>query len=137
MRRSARLLTRYYEEEMRGAGLTPAQFEILAMLSARGSISQCELAEKVGVDQTTLSRNMKVLAGRRWITGGESAGDKRAVVYALSGAGKKVLRAALPHWRRAQDHMRGVLGSEWEMVWSSLERLGDVADAAMKSGAAG
>jgi DNA-binding MarR family transcriptional regulator len=96
MRRSSRLLTRYYEKEMTEAGLTPAQFELLTVLSRRPGVSQSELVEVLEVDQTTLSRNMKVLLERGWIMGCGAAGDKRRVIYSLAAAGKRVFRDAVP-----------------------------------------
>jgi DNA-binding MarR family transcriptional regulator len=125
MRRSSRLLTRYYEKELRESGLTPAQFEIMAVLSGRRKVSQSELAEVLVVDQTTLSRNMGVLITRGWIIGTGSSGDKRRVVYSLSGPGGKIFRAAVPRWERAQKNMQRILGGEWETTWSSIELIGE------------
>lgn len=123
MRRASRLLTGYYEKELHQAGLTPAQFELLAVLSQRPRLFQSELAEALGVDQTTLSRNMKVLIGRDCIKSAGSSSDKRQVLYSLSGSGKKVFQDAVPHWQRAQKHMHRVLGGDWKTIWSGIERL--------------
>ena len=122
-RHAARLLTRYYEGQLRPVNLSPAQFELLGTLSARPGLSQSDLAEALSLDQTTLSRNLKVLIGRRWIKRGASAEDRRQVIYTLTEEGRKGWRDALPHWSRAQAHMQEKLGSDWQTVWSALQRL--------------
>jgi DNA-binding MarR family transcriptional regulator len=125
LRRASRLLTRYYDSELKPAGLTPTQFEILSILSEGKGRSQSDLVEALGVDQTTLSRNMKVLCGKKWISA-SFPGDRRRIFYSLTASGKAVFRDAMPHWRQAQRHMKRVLGGEWMMVWSTIERLGTV-----------
>ncbi len=122
-RQAARLLTRHYEEELRPADITPAQFELLGIISGRSSLSQSELAQALSLDQTTLSRNLKILIGREWVTRSVSPKDSRCVIYVISGKGKAVFRQALPLWQRAQASVEQALGSEREAVWSTLDRL--------------
>ena len=122
-RHAARLLTRHYEEQLRPADVTPAQFELLGMLSSRSNLSQSEIAQTLSLDQTTLSRNLKILIEREWVTRSASLQDSRRVVYMISEKGKAVFRQALPLWRRAQAGIEHTLGSEREAVWSTLNRL--------------
>ena len=122
-RHAARLLTRYYEEELRPANLTPAQFELLGTIFARKDVTQSDLAEALSLDQTTLSRNLQILIDRKWVKRMPSLSDKRQAVYTLAHEGQKAWRSALPHWRRAQARMKQNLGSDWETVWSALERV--------------
>ncbi len=122
-RHAARLLTRHYEEELRPADVTPAQFELLGMISGRSSLSQSEIAQILSLDQTTLSRNLKILIERGWVTRSAFPKDSRRVVYTISKKGKAVFRQALPLWQRAQASIEQTLGSEREAVWSTLDRL--------------
>jgi DNA-binding MarR family transcriptional regulator len=122
-RRAARLLTVYYEDALRPANLTPSQFELLATLSARPDLAQTAIAEAIAVDQTTLSRNLKLLIGRKWVRRAASSADRRQSVYSLTPAGRRIWREALPSWRHAQDQIRESLGSDWLNVWATLERL--------------
>ncbi len=122
-RHAARLLTRYYEEELRPANLTPAQFELLSTLAARPVWSQSDLAEFLDLDQTTLSRNLKILIERKWVKRSASVKDQRQACYSLAAEGRKAWQAALPHWERAQAAMQQNLGADWQVVWSALERL--------------
>ena len=126
-RRAARSVTRLYEDELRPAGLTAAQFELLSELAHRPPMAQAELAGHLGLDQTTLSRNLRGMVEREWVVRSVGAEDKRQSVYAVTSAGRVVWEAAVPHWERAQAHMRGRLGKDWKKV---LAMLGEIQTAA-------
>jgi DNA-binding MarR family transcriptional regulator len=116
-----------YEAELRGAGMNPAQFELMCSLRARPGLSQAALAEAMDVDQTTLSRNVRLLAGQGWVTVSGGVKDRRVSAYALSDAGEGALQAAMPLWQRAKARVAGSLGDE-EAVWRVLGELGAAAD---------
>ena len=96
---------------------------LLANLSARPGISHAELAGALGLDQTTLSRNVKILVDKDWINRASGAKDLRRAAYTLSPKGKETLGAAIPHRQRAHSHMQEALGDDWQTVWSNLETL--------------
>ena len=122
-RHAARLLTRRYEEALRPANFTPAQFELLGIMSARPGLSQSELAKALSLDQTTLSRNLAVLIDRKWIKKSASKADRRLAVYAVSEEGRTAWQQALPYWKQAQAHMQELLGDDWEKVWTAIDRV--------------
>ena len=122
-RRASRLLTRHYENALRPANVTSPQFELLSTLSARGSLSQTDLTAALGVDQTTLSRNLGILLARRWIEHRASASDRRRSTYVLTRAGGAAWRTAVPLWQRAQSEMQEHLGDKWSEVWAGLDAL--------------
>jgi DNA-binding MarR family transcriptional regulator len=126
LRQLARRLTRVYEAELRQAGMTPAQFELLNHLHARPRSSQSTLAGAVDADQTTLSRNLKLLVEQGWVGVGVSAQDARVAEYSLSAAGRTALRRAMPHWRRAQARVEAALPRP-DAVWRALDELGEAA----------
>ena len=129
-RHAARLLTRVYEESLAQADVTPAQFELLGTIAARPGLPQTKLAEALGLDQTTLSRNLRLLLTRKWVQRTSSSEDRRQAAYTLSEAGRRAWQRALPYWQRAQDHLHAKLGSDWQMVWFALDRLTKSAEAA-------
>jgi DNA-binding MarR family transcriptional regulator len=122
-RRAARSLTRLYEEHLRAVELTPPQFGLLSVLAERAGLAQTELVEALDLDQTTLSRNLKLLIANKWVKRGRSAEDRRQAVYSITAAGLEVRRAALPHWQRAQAQMRRTLGAEFDAALALLERV--------------
>jgi DNA-binding MarR family transcriptional regulator len=127
-RQVARRLTRFYEAELRSVGMSATQFELMANLRGRPRVSQSELAVALDVDQTTLSRNLKLLVGLGWVSVGASATDGRRSEYALSGEGLRVFRRGVPCWERAMAKVEERLGGKAESVWGVLERLGAAAE---------
>jgi DNA-binding MarR family transcriptional regulator len=109
-------------------GMNPAQFELMANLQRRPRVSQSELAAAMDVDQTTLSRNLKLLVGLGWVSVGASATDGRRSEYALSGEGVRVFRRAVPCWERAMRRVEEKLGAKAGSVWGALDRLGAAAE---------
>jgi DNA-binding MarR family transcriptional regulator len=112
-----------YEAELREAGMNPAQFELLATVRGKPGSSQAELAAAMDADQTTLSRNLKLLSGQGWISSAISTKDRRRTEYALSTEGMHALEAAMPCWERARARMDEGLGRNAADVWAVLDGL--------------
>ena len=112
-----------YEAELREAGMNPAQFELMSNLQGRPRSSQSELAAVLDVDQTTLSRNLKLLLGQEWVSVTASAKDGRRGEYQLTAEGRKALRRAMPCWERAMRQVNEALGADAESVWLALDGL--------------
>ncbi len=129
-RRAARLLTRHYEEHLRPCGVTPAQFELMAQLAGQPGVSQGHLAEALAVDQTTLSRGLRLLVTRQWVAREADAGDRRQVRYRLTAAGADGLEEAMGYWRTAQAAVEARLGGEGPAAWRAVERLSLAAETA-------
>jgi DNA-binding MarR family transcriptional regulator len=128
-RHAARALTRMYEEHLRPCNLTPPQFGLLSVLAERPGLSQQELADRLDLDQTTLSRNLRLLITNKWIKRIRSKEDRRLTCYSVTPAGLEVRQTAALHWNRAQQHMRQALGADWETAFAILRRLSSVAAA--------
>ncbi len=99
-RMTARLLSRAYEAALRPVGLKVPQFGILATVAHGANPSETALAEQLGLERTTLVRNLKVLAEKGWIE--PVAGEGRSLRHQLTPAGRATLEAAVPLWREAQ-----------------------------------
>ena len=56
-----RKVTQFFDAEMRRHGIRPTQGTILAALNARDSWSMAELSDWLGMDRTTLVRNLQPL----------------------------------------------------------------------------
>ena len=122
-------MTRLYEEYLRPCDLTPPQFGLLSALAECPGLSQQGLADMLDLDQTTLSRNLRLLIENKWIKGTRSKEDRRLTCYAVTPAGLEVRQTAAPHWNRAQQQMREALGADWETAFAVLQRLSRVAAA--------
>ncbi|PYL09177.1 MAG: MarR family transcriptional regulator [Verrucomicrobia bacterium] len=108
LRHATRALTRHYETHFRGAGLRATQFTILATLAQTGPISMSELADRLGLERTTLSRNMRLLQLKGWVTAKDQR-DRRIRQMQLTARGRKRAEAALPVWKRADAGAEKVL----------------------------
>ena len=59
------------------------------------------LAGFLGLERTTLSRNLRPLLARGWLSVEEDE-DRRVRIVKITAVGRAAARAALPHWRKAQ-----------------------------------
>lgn len=126
IRRAARLVTQLYSHEL-GLHAEPAQFSLLTALKAHPGLSQAPLGRALGLDKTTLSRNLRVLRKNGWIELA-AAEDSRERGYRLTPAGAKILAAAKPGWMRAQAKLRAALEpGEWETMMQIFDRVASVA----------
>ncbi len=64
LRRATRAVTAHYEAHFRGSGLRGTQFTMLSVLAQAGPLPMTRLADVLGVERTTLTRNLTVLARR-------------------------------------------------------------------------
>lgn len=127
LRRTARLLSRHYEEALRPAGVSPSQFELLSTLQAMKAADQAQLVKMLETDQTTLSRNLKLLLAQGWVETAQDERDARRRVYRVSDVGQAVLREASELWYAVHERVHGLLGEHMEEVWPALDRIQDVA----------
>jgi DNA-binding MarR family transcriptional regulator len=128
-RRAGRLLTRKYEEALRPSGLSVSQFELMAMLSRPERTDQSGLAALMEMDQTTLSRNLKVLLGQGWVDAAPDESDGRRRCYTVSKTGARVLAEAKQCWEGVHGAMQARLGGEMGELLPVLERIMDAARA--------
>jgi DNA-binding MarR family transcriptional regulator len=108
---AARTLSRGFEAEAAGLGVSAAQFTALAMLSGHGSMTVTQIAAAVAADRTTMTRNLAVMAGKGWIAEA-GAEDRRERAWALTDAGRKALNDVMPIWRDWQARLVARLGAE-------------------------
>lgn len=102
IRMAERRLTHFLEREMRQAGLSLAQFGLMAHIAAARDDSISVLAERLALDQSTLSRNLRGLEQDGLIEIGFAQGDLRRRVTWLTEAGARRLESAMARWRDAQ-----------------------------------
>ncbi len=112
-----------YEDALRPASLTPAQFELLTTLHHTGPIAQAPLAAALALDATTLSRNIKPLLTRNLLTRSQSTVDAREAIYALSPSGEALRAQAHPLWQRAHKKIQRRLGAHAQATLLTLQTL--------------
>ncbi|PCI74919.1 MAG: MarR family transcriptional regulator [SAR86 cluster bacterium] len=126
LRRAARLVTRQYAETMKPTGLKSGQFSILASLSLQGTQSITALAERMGLERTSLSRALRPLEkdGLINITAEQ---EKRRRFVELTKQGRATYKKALPLWNAAQSQYKKQLGAqEMKILKGLLERTAEL-----------
>ena len=111
LRKLTRRVTQAYDAALAEAGLTITQYSLLAHLARGAGGSVSALAARMGMDRTTLIRNLKPLVAAGWVRYGERRAGKPAALE-LSAAGRARLRAAVPLWDRAQGEFESLLGAK-------------------------
>src|SRR4051812_31593413 len=66
-RMAARAITRSYDDTLRPTGLRATQVSVLAAVGAQGALSIKSLADFLGMDRTTLTRNLRPLEERGYV----------------------------------------------------------------------
>ncbi|MCK9797516.1 MarR family transcriptional regulator [Pseudomonas sp. MAFF 302030] len=111
LRRAARGVSRHYDGALDGFGINVAQYSLLCNLQRLQEPSISSLAEAMGLDRSTLGRNLRVLEGEGLLTLAEGE-DQRNRIVRLTAAGEERLQAALPAWEAAQERLIERLGVE-------------------------
>lgn len=111
LRRTARLMAQAYDRALQPSGLTSTQFVLLAVTSFEGPISITALADQLGTDRTTLTRNLS-LVERQGLVRREAGEDARVRNIVLTAKGRQAIDAALPYWHKAQGRVIELLGRE-------------------------
>lgn len=101
-RKTARLLTQHFERYLRPSGLKATQYTLLVALIRLGRpTSPNRLADLLGLERTTLTRNLQTLElqGYTDIKTGE---DKRTRLIEITPQGVAAIEKAYPFWQKAQ-----------------------------------
>ncbi len=125
-RKAARLLAQAYDRALEPSGLKNTQFSALAVIyGSDDGLTITELAAKMSVERTTLTRNLSVLV-RNGLVRIDAGADARSKLVAITAAGRKALDKAIPLWERIQSSVTGSLG-DWPKLRREIETLANVA----------
>ncbi len=95
---------------MQDTGLSIAQFGLMAHIAATRDDTIGGLAERLGLDQSTLSRNLRTLERNGWVEIVIAEQDLRRRAVWLTETGARKLQAAIPAWRSANAALSAVVG---------------------------
>ena len=111
LRKAARVVTQAYDEVFRPLDLKATQIIILVRVAKAGSMTINVLAEKLSLDRTTLTRNLKPLQRGGYLRV-DAGKDKRERVVVLTPKGQAVLVKAFPLWKKVQARLVKTVGAE-------------------------
>lgn len=110
-RQLGRLLSRHYDAELAKVGLKTTQYSLLTHVLKVGDIAPGELARQMGLDASTLTRNLQPMLAAGWVVQ-EPGGDARSRCIRLTQAGRDIQAEAQRHWKVAQQKVNATLGTE-------------------------
>jgi DNA-binding MarR family transcriptional regulator len=113
VRLAARRITQFLEREMAASGsLGVAQLGLMAQIAAASDDTLGALAERTGLDQSTLSRNLRTLEAEGLVEIAAVGTDLRRRAVWLTETGARRLEAAIPVWRKAHAKLARRLSPE-------------------------
>lgn len=130
LRKATRLVTQQYDAALRQAGLRATQFTILAALANVQEMRQSDLANMLGMEGTTLTRNLQPLFKKDWVRIDRDV-DQRVRLISLTQTGQQVYANAKPLWLQVQTHFVNELGKgPWSSLVDALETTAGIAEQA-------
>jgi DNA-binding MarR family transcriptional regulator len=127
VRRAARALSSLYDEALATTGLRGTQFSLLVAVSVAGEIPVSRMASVLGLDRTTLTRNLGPLQDGGLLET-VAADDRRVRLVRLTAKGRGALERALPLWDKAQRHVVRSLGEpRWRKLVDELAAVAAIA----------
>ncbi|MBV7420391.1 MarR family winged helix-turn-helix transcriptional regulator [Comamonas sp. CMM03] len=129
LRQLSRIVTRHYDSFVADVGLKITQYSLLSHVVKLGPIRPGDLARRMQMDASTLTRNLQPLAALGLLTVGAGA-DARSRLVSATEAGIAKQTQAQQAWKAAQLALNEQLGSErvvalHALLDSCIELLGD------------
>jgi DNA-binding MarR family transcriptional regulator len=109
LRQLTRRVSQHYDHHLALAGLKTTQYSLLSHIAKLGPLTPGELARRMTLDASTLTRNLQPLVAAGWVVVGEGV-NARSRLLTLTEAGREVRQAAQRHWKNAQLELNGLLG---------------------------
>ena len=119
LRQLSRMLTRHYDGYVSATGLKNSRYSLLSHVVLFGPIRPTDLAGRMLVDASTLTRNLQPLVTQGWVRQlpGENA---RSRLIDATDAGRAKRAEAQRAWKRAQLALNEQLGTERVAALHSL-----------------
>jgi DNA-binding MarR family transcriptional regulator len=123
LRKAARLVTQRFDRSLRHAGVTANQFSILMASYDQDGILLTQLANRLGMERTTLSRHLSLLKRRKMVSIARGD-DRRKRKVTITQKGVSLLEKAFILWEEAQNEVVEAIGpKEWERLLGGLHKL--------------
>ena len=128
LRQLTRQVTRGYDAVVGVTGLKNTQYSLLSHVVLLGPIRPSDLAARMKLDASTLTRNLQPLVAQGWVEIGAGR-DARSRLVSATAAGRAKRTEAQRAWKQAQLALNATLGEErvarlHALIDECLERLG-------------
>lgn len=105
LRRASRGVSKLYDDALSEIGLNVAQYSLLRHLQRLEQPSITDLAAAMGLERSTLGRNLRVLEGRGLVALLDGV-DQRNRLVSLTPVGERLLGEALGAWQTVQVDLK-------------------------------
>ena len=118
--KASRSVTQLFNSTLQPSGLRSTQFVLLALVHVEEPASMNRLVERMVVDRSTLTRNLRPLEAAGFVKVTQLAG-RRGKSVQLTARGRRKLTATVPLWERAQQLFVESLGiGKWKGLREAL-----------------
>jgi DNA-binding MarR family transcriptional regulator len=111
LRQVSRVVTRHYDSYVSATGLKMTQYSLLSHVVLLGPIRPSELAQRMRLDASTLSRNLQPLLAQGWVRLGPGD-DARSRLVEATDEGRAKRAEGQRAWKQAQLALNAQLGAE-------------------------
>ena len=111
LRQLSRAVTRHYDAYVAPTGLKNSQYSLLSHVVLLGPIRPGDLAARMRLDASTLTRNLQPLVAQGWLAQGPGE-DARSRLIEATDAGREKRAEAQRAWKQAQLALNARLGDE-------------------------
>lgn len=119
LRELSRVVTRHYDAYVAPTGLKNSQYSLLSHVVLLGPLRPGELAARMKLDASTLTRNLQPLIAAGWVELGPGEDARsRSVVATESGRTKRA--EAQRAWKQAQLALNARLGNQRVLALHAL-----------------
>jgi len=109
LRQLMRRVAQHYDAEVGKSGLKTTQYSLLSHVIALGPVRPVDLATAMGLEASTLTRNLRPLIDAGWLELGPGP-DGRSRLVSVTPAGREKRQEAQRRWRVAQEAINQTLG---------------------------
>lgn len=129
LRRAARAVTLLYDNAFKSSGLLSTQLGVLHVIYKSDSIRITHLAKELGMDRTTLTRNLSVLERQGFIKISSGNKDNRTRTVTITYKGCATIAKAIPRWNEVQRKVKQQMGeTSWKELMDKLSQFVKVAN---------
>lgn len=109
LRQFTRRVTQHYDQHLVNSGLKITQYSLLAHVDRLGPLAPGELARRMDMGASTLTRNLQPMLTAGWLEMGAGI-DARSRLVHITEDGREMRRQAQRRWKTAQLALNEKLG---------------------------
>ncbi len=103
-----RTVTNIFDEALRPLEVRVSQLNVLVVVAKLGPVSPGDVARRLNMEKSTLSRNVERMRVRDWLRVLEGESGRKQILE-IAPAGRRLIEKAMPFWEKAQARTESML----------------------------